>query len=125
MAILAIIGFYSCRDKAIHVFISNESTQDSLIQLELYINQQKKLNETFRYTSVIPDYESFEFTFSHSFDSIVLDAKTNTGVIMNNVKIPRNENYIFIAYSYKFVNDSIIKPRDLIVSSYKKMPQME
>jgi hypothetical protein len=123
--IFVITGVCSCRNKTIHLFISNESTEDSVVQLELFINKQKKLDQAFRYTQVIPDYDNFEFTVPQTADSIVLDMKTNTGVVKSNVSVPANENYIFIAYSYKLATDSVIKPRDLITATYKKMPQIE
>ena len=123
--IFAAIGISSCSDQHIYVFVSNESSADSVVQLEVYLNKEKKLHQAFRYTNVIPDYDEFKFSVPRTSDSIVLDITSNTGVVKSNIRVPRNQKYIFVAYSYKAFGDSVIKPRDVIIASYKRMPQLE
>lgn len=123
--IIAVLAISSCSERNIYVFVSNGSDEDTVVKLDLYVNKEKKLSQAFRYTSVIPHEEEFKFSIPRTSDSIVLDITSNTGVVKNNVKVPYNEKYIFIVYAYKTVADTVFKPRDVVIASYKKMPQRQ
>lgn len=108
-----IVGTFGCQFKKnkITFYIENGSRVDTLINFKVSINEKKKIDTIFRYSTITPNYDTFIFDEPVK-DSISIKATTNTGAIHEfKVKFDK-DTYIFLSY----VHDSLMTETEVIAN---------
>ncbi|GIV30416.1 MAG: hypothetical protein KatS3mg028_1482 [Bacteroidia bacterium] len=103
--ILSFFLLFSCANKEVNICISNTSFTDQEIFIEVFIDEEKLVSQTFRADSITPNYDCFSFVLNK--DKVALLVSTlNKDVVFKDTIDVENSQYVYIEYKYKVINDT-------------------
>ena len=111
--LLIIIIFYQCKHKEkeekVTFYLSNSSSTNPKVDLNVFIDGEKIIGDTFNYTDIRPDEIAYERILSRGTHELLVKGADSKVQIKDHFEVGDTLLNIFIFYSYHYPDPSEIK----------------